>query len=295
MKKFVSVIIPVYKDWYRLALCLNSLVLQSYGLESFEIIVVNNCPDDQVPDGFYIPENCRVISESKPGSYAARNAGIRLATGEVIAFTDSDCIPHVDWIANGIRGLVANADFSRIAGRIKLYFNSDRLNTAELYEKIYAFNQDIYVKNDGTGVTANLFTYAHVFNYVGLFNDSLLSGGDYEWSVRARNDGFKIKYCEDAVVSHPARNDMEELIIKAKRVGGGQAGFSSIKRNSINTILRFIYDLRPPVKSFILILAKGKDLHIGQKLLVAYVRYYLSVITAREKLKVSLGKVAQRR
>ncbi|RVU02471.1 glycosyltransferase family 2 protein [Mucilaginibacter limnophilus] len=294
MKQFVSVIIPVYKDWYRLALCLNALSIQTYGSKSFEIIVVNNCPHDEVPDGFYVPDNCNIINEEKPGSYAARNTGIRVAAGEIIAFTDSDCIPHPNWIENGVHALVADADYSRVAGRIKLYFNSDRLNTAELYEKIYAFNQDIYVKHDGTGVTANLFTYQHVFKYTGLFNDNLLSGGDYEWSVRARDDGFKIKYCASAVVSHPARNDMEELVIKAKRVGGGQAGFSRGNKSLVNTVVRFVYDLRPPVKSLSLILAKGKDLHIGQKFLVAYTRYYLTVITACEKFKVSLGKVAQR-
>ncbi|RYY37992.1 MAG: glycosyltransferase family 2 protein [Sphingobacteriaceae bacterium] len=296
MEKYVSVIIPVYKDWYRLALCVNALSLQSYGYQNFEIIIVNNCPDDEVPVGFYIPQNCFVIKEAKPGSYAARNTGIKAATGEILAFTDSDCIPDSNWIRNAVTAFHNNPKYSRIAGRIKLYYTSDSLNRAELYEKVYAFNQDIYVKRDGTGVTANLFTYSNVVATVGPFNDSLMSGGDYEWSVRANKAGFGIMYGEDIVVRHPARNDMAELISKAKRVGGGQAGFAAnSKKSRLQSVIKFIYDLRPPVKSLVLVISKGKDLRLMQKLNICYTRYYLTVITAYEKLKINLGRgTAQR-
>jgi glycosyltransferase involved in cell wall biosynthesis len=293
-KKFVSIIIPTFKDWGRLSFCLNSLSRQSYGHENFEIIVINNYVGDKAPAD-YFPQNCNVYTEEKPGSYAARNLGISKSTGDIIGFTDSDCIPDIDWINNAVKAFNENKDCDRIAGRIRLYYKSEKLTKAELYEKIYAFNQDIYVEQDGSGVTANMFTYRHVFDNVGIFKENLLSGGDYEWAVRARDAGFKIKYAEDVIVNHPARFHLNELVKKAKRVGGGQAGFNDSSNFTLfQSLLQFVYDLRPPVKSIPLIISKGKDLHISQKLLIFYIRYYLSVITAREKFKVSLGKAAQR-
>jgi glycosyltransferase involved in cell wall biosynthesis len=294
-KTLVSIIIPTFKDWGRLSFCLNSLSRQSYPQDGFEIILINNYIGDKVPDDYFIPQNCRIFTEEKPGSYAARNLGIKESIGDIIGFTDSDCIPDKDWVANAVKAFQQNTNYDRIAGRIRLYYRSEKLTKAELYEKIYAFNQDIYVEQDGSGVTANMFTYRKVFAQVGPFKDDLLSGGDYEWSVRARDAGFKISYFEDVVVNHPARFHLNELIKKAKRVGGGQAGFDDLSNfRSFRSFLRLIYDLRPPVKSIPLIINKGKGLQLSQKLIIFYIRYYLSIITACEKFKVSLGKAAQR-
>ncbi len=292
--KFVSIIIPTYKDWFRLSLCLQSLANQTYDVNFFEIIVVNNNSLDKIPENYFIPKNCKIIVESRPGSYVARNTGIMLSVGEIIGFTDSDCIPDDDWISNAVATLNDAEKTARIAGKIRLYYKSARLTQAELYETVYAFNQDIYVQQDGTGVTANMFAFKYVFDDVGLFREDILSGGDYEWAVRARNANHKIKYADEVIVSHPARHHLAELVKKAKRVGGGQAKFSKVSESVFQSTLKFIYDLRPPIKSIPLIISKGKQMHVAQKLLVFYIRYYLSVITAREKFMVSLGKSANR-
>jgi GT2 family glycosyltransferase len=292
--KFVSIIIPTYKDWARLSLCLQSLTNQTYDVNFFEIIVVNNYTSDKVPDNYFIPHNCKIVVESQPGSYVARNTGIKLSVGEIVGFTDSDCIPDHDWISNAVKAFELNRNFERIAGKIRLYYKSDRLTNAELYETVYAFNQDIYVEQDGTGVTANMFSFKHVFEEVGMFREDLLSGGDYEWAIRARNADYKIQYSDNVIVSHPARHHLAELVKKAKRVGGGQANFNKTTVNFFNSALKLVYDMRPPINSIPLILSKGKQMHVTQKLLVFYIRYYLSIITAREKFMVSLGKSAQR-
>lgn len=292
--KFVSIIIPTYKDWARLSLCLQSLANQTYDANFFEIIVVNNYTADKVPENYFVPKNCKIVVESQPGSYVARNTGIKVSVGEIIGFTDSDCIPDNDWISNAVTAFEEDKDFTRIAGKIRLYYKSDKLTDAELYETVYAFNQDVYVEQDGTGVTANMFSFRHVFDEVGMFREDLLSGGDYEWAVRARNGHHKIQYADGVIVSHPARHQLAELVKKAKRVGGGQANFSAATGSFFQSTVKFIYDLRPPINSIPLIISKGKEMHLAQKLLVFYIRYYLSVITAHEKFMVSLGKSANR-
>ncbi len=101
---FVSVIIPTYHDWERLGyVCTNALFKkQTYPKDHFEAIIINNAPEDSSPE-FNLPDNFKIISESKPGSYAARNKGVSVARGEIIAFTDSDCIPCPDWIEQGVK------------------------------------------------------------------------------------------------------------------------------------------------------------------------------------------------
>ncbi|WP_308873672.1 glycosyltransferase [Thiothrix subterranea] len=146
MNKFVSIIVPTYRDWHRLKLCVNALTAQSYPSNAFEVIIINNDPDDH-ESNLNLPENFRLIVESKPGSYAARNAALALATGEIIAFTDSDCIPDKEWIKNAIARLDAGAE--RVAGRIELFFKSKKLTPAEIFEKAYAFDQISYIKRGG--------------------------------------------------------------------------------------------------------------------------------------------------
>ena len=88
----ISVIVPVYKVEAYLARCLDSLLAQSH--QNLEIIAV----DDGSPDNCgaildkYAKQDARihVIHQQNGGLAAARNAGLRLATGEYLAFLDSD-------------------------------------------------------------------------------------------------------------------------------------------------------------------------------------------------------------
>jgi len=95
---FVSVIIPVYNDPERLKTCLQALEEQTYPQSSYEVIVVDNGSDESIEPIVTEFNQAKAGYEPHPGSYAARNKGLSLARGEVIAFTDADCIPALDWI-----------------------------------------------------------------------------------------------------------------------------------------------------------------------------------------------------
>src|SRR5690606_31479653 len=116
----ISVIIPTYHDWDRLQLCLNALSNQTLSEDKFEIIVVNNDPDDIAPEILDIPSNAKIINESKPGSYAARNLAVRDARGEIFAFTDSDCIPDSKWLENGYNEF-ADKTRDRVGGAVLIF------------------------------------------------------------------------------------------------------------------------------------------------------------------------------
>jgi len=85
----VSVIIPVYNDAERLQTCLAKLALQTYS--AYEVMVVDNGSRDLLTVQNIVAAYpfAQLLTESIPGSYAARNCGIAQAQGDILAFTDA--------------------------------------------------------------------------------------------------------------------------------------------------------------------------------------------------------------
>ncbi|WP_051664114.1 glycosyltransferase [Dyadobacter crusticola] len=291
--KKVSIIIPTFHDWDRLAVCLSALSKQTLSRDQFEIIVANNDPTDKTPAGFIFPSNCSIIEVAAPGSYAARNAAISVSNGEIIGFTDSDCIPEVDWIANACNFFAGNPQISRIAGHIDLFFQGDRLLPAEVYEKVYAFKQDLVVERLNSSVTGNMFSYKKVFDDVGQFNESLFSGGDHEWARRAQAKGFNVAYSPEVRVKHPARHKMSELVKKSRRVGGGRAGMRRSSR--LKASAKVLWALIPRLNEIYYYLNRyGNDLPSKQKVQVIAIKTYLDFVERLEEFKFAFGKTAER-
>jgi GT2 family glycosyltransferase len=291
---FVSIIVPTYNDWGRLALCLNALKDQSFPQDQFEVIVANNDPEDPAPTDLKRPPNCQIIAEGKPGSYAARNAALKITKGGIIGFTDSDCIPDKDWIKNAVDYLEINRSCSRVAGKVSIFFKSEKPTKAELYDKLYAFNQKEYVDNSGTGVTANLFTYKYIFDKIGNFKENLMSGGDFSWGVTAHENGFNIHYVENVIVYHPGRQTLQELITKERRVGGAQAIFLKNKSGKIANFFYFLRELRPRLPAIRFLFNNSDGLKFSDKFYMYLFRQYLLSVRAYEKFRVQNGKKANR-
>lgn len=246
----ISVIIPVFRDWDRLALCLKALEKQSIPSSLFEIIIVNNDASHCLPE-YSLPHNCVIEHEMQPGSYAARNQGISVARGSIFAFTDSDCIPHPNWLEAALDCFDNHPEWSRIGGAIELFFKDSASPTpSEMYETLVAFPQKSKVES-GCAVTANMIAKKFVFERVGLFNSNLRSSGDSEWGNRANTAGFNIGYGPKVVVKHPARNKVSELVNKTRRIQGGIWQVSGHSIKSVNTWIEARGLFRPPVWTFL--------------------------------------------
>lgn len=92
MNKKLSVIVPVYKVEPYLRRCLDSILTQKY--VPMEIILVDDgSPDScgKICDEYAcIYNNVKVIHQRNAGLSAARNSGLKIATGDYISFVDSD-------------------------------------------------------------------------------------------------------------------------------------------------------------------------------------------------------------
>ena len=219
---FVSVIIPVYRQWGQLTLALDALKDQTYPTPSFEILVVNNEPSPQSPPVMPDLSNLVILNEARAGSYAARNTGIRASRGKILAFTDSDCITAPDWLEQAVKTFGENPGMARVAGAIEiLYRDPEKRTSVELWTSLFGWRQELAVSQYGSALTANLFTYREIFDKVGLFDETLRSGGDSEWGIRAARAGYRIVFAPNVRVFHPARKSLPELAQKTARLYGG--------------------------------------------------------------------------
>lgn len=217
----VSVIIPVYNHTEYLAKCLNALDKQTMPHDEFEVIVVDNGSDEPPEQLVAKYPFARFCAESRPGSFAARNKGIGMARGLILAFTDADCLPHTEWLAIAAEALKGNA-IDVVAGRIDVVARDPAHPTStELFDIVFRLDQRKRVEASYGVVTANLVTRRELFERVGPFDDSLMSGADGVWSARAAECGYTVKYVDEAVVVHPARRMVGEVLRQARRRTAG--------------------------------------------------------------------------
>lgn len=247
---FVSVVIPVFNDADRLTACLNALQGQSYPRDRFEVIVVDNGSTNPVDTSLPEYRGVRVAKELRPGSYAARNRGILLSRGEVIAFTDADCIPSPDWLEQGVACLTRTSDCGLVGGRIEVFARvAAEPNLVELFETLFSLKQEGAVVGGHYAMTANMFTSRDVLDDVGHFDDQLKSGGDKEWGVRVYKRGYRQAYCSDACVHHPARYTLKQLYHKRMRITGGLHDLDRKKKSSgISLFVHRAKMWKPPLR-----------------------------------------------
>ena len=220
----VSVIIAVRNDADGLEATLRALDAQDLAHERFEIVVVDDASDVDLSGVTRVHDNVTLISlGEQSGSYFARNRGLEVARGDVIAVTDADCRPRPDWLAAGVRYLSRDPTVI-VGGHIAMPLGA-RPTIAAQVDAMVHLDQERYVTEEGGAVTANLFAGAATFQEVGGFDERLQSSGDLEWTRRARRAGHALVYAPDAIVVHPPRTSAKALWTKARRVaqGGQQA------------------------------------------------------------------------
>jgi glycosyltransferase involved in cell wall biosynthesis len=226
----LSVIVPVHNDRERLKSLLEALEQQTLDPSLWEVLVVDNNSTDHPQQLQATFPFVTFLSESEPGSYAARNAALEVARGEVFAFTDSDCLPKPNWLERALSELEAEGAPDAIAGHIEVFpANKNKPSDAEHYECFFAFPQHEYASLKHYGATANMITWAAWFERVGPFNRTLKSGGDQEWGQRLTAAGARVAYARSVVVCHPART-WPQMQVKIRRVAEGKVRRLSAKR-----------------------------------------------------------------
>ncbi len=222
--------------------------------EQFEVLVIDNGSSESPRELVESYPFCKYLEEEAPGSYAARNRGIDHARGEIIAFTDADCLPDKDWLNAGVRAIQGLEEPGLVGGAIEVFPHDSRKPTgAEWFDCVFGLQQDQNVSLFSFAATANAFTTVSIIQAVGKFNEALKSGGDTEWGHRVAAAGFAVEYEPKAKIRHPARRTIKEILIQSRRHAGGRV-IKAAEQPQTKSLARKVYTglllLMPPVNLF---------------------------------------------
>ena len=175
-RPFVTVIVPVYNGADTIDTCVQSLLAQQYPPGRFEILVVNNASSDDTARRVRQYPVLLMHERRKQSSYAARNCGIQAAHGELIAFTDSDCVAQPDWLQQ----LVAGFDDPSTAGFAGFVDSVKPQTVLEAFA-----HQRKQVSQEASmncsflpyAITANVAYRRESLKALNGFDESLISGG----------------------------------------------------------------------------------------------------------------------
>jgi glycosyltransferase involved in cell wall biosynthesis len=259
---------------------------------SGEVIVVDNGSTDDVGDVVARFPSVRLLSEAVPSSYAARNTGLAAAAGEIVAFTDADCLPDANWLASGVETLRTHDRCGLVGGAIRVTFGSPENPTlSELYDRIFDFDQERFLARGKFACTANVFSYTSLARQVGAFDGGMRSVGDRDWGNRVAAAGYALAFAKDAVVSHPARPTTRELLYKRLRVAGGH---HTRARKRSWSALRFLHSLFRqvvvnPFSGAGRIWQKAPDTPFGTKVRLLGLYIFLCNAEAVERIRLQFG------
>jgi glycosyltransferase involved in cell wall biosynthesis len=227
----ISVVIPIFNAEDTLERCLNSLIEQNY--KPYEIILIDNNSSDNsyAIAEHYMKKNQQtkiiLTKEVKKGPSAVRNKGINLAHGDIIAFTDSDCIAHSNWLKNIVKEY-KNKNIAAVAGNIK-GFNPEgsiqkflSLFTLRGYAEKGEYKEFNLIS--GGFPTANFSAKLTVLRELRGFDEKMkIYTEDFDLCTRLYSLGYFIVYTPDALVYHIHRKSIKGLITQSFGFGWGHA------------------------------------------------------------------------
>jgi len=196
-----SVIIPVYNDKTNLFHCLESIFDTSY--EEFEVIVIDDNSDENIEDvigGF----PCKYIKlQNNVGQSAARNIGVRKSSGDIVLFTDSDCVVMKDWVKRFTEEMVelrkSDQNISAVIG--KLDSSKTFVEMAHVYS-LYAYvlgGKQRYMDFINTSCAG---VWKDSFLDVGGFSEDMRVGEDQELALKLVENDKKILFTPDIHIFH---------------------------------------------------------------------------------------------
>lgn len=155
----------------------------------------------------------RFVDTGRPRCAAAvRNRGMAEATGDVFVFTDSDCIPHPEWLAR--HEAHQQSGKMVVGGGIEI----DDPNYWARSDNVSMFHEFAITETAGTRFllpTLNLSVRREVWETVGGMDESFpgAAGEDSDWTIRMRQAGYVLHFDPQTAVRHaPARTTYRDVI-----------------------------------------------------------------------------------
>jgi glycosyltransferase involved in cell wall biosynthesis len=190
-----------------------------------EFIIVDDCSDDRtgaiVEDwkatvGFADVKYHRLSLRSGPAR--ARNAGIVLSTGNILAFTDSDCMADPLWVEQLYRRLTSRPEYAGVGGKV-LPLHDDIYST---YNTVYrCLEPPVHIE---AVISANCMFWKQPVIDAGMFDEFFFHPGGEEIALcmKLRIKGYRFGFEEQALVYHDYRQNLRDFIRTFYHYGVGE-------------------------------------------------------------------------
>ncbi len=202
----LSIIVPAYNAEKTIGECVSALLSQDYPPDMYEVIFVDDGSTDNTA-GIVKSTGAHYVYQENRGPAAARNLGAGMARGEIILFTDADCVPKRDWLRmmvvpfkdrqviavkgayrNGQRSLTSRFVQLEFEERYKMLKKSPSIDMVDTHAA--AFRKSVFIKEGGFDSS-----FPHANNE------------DTELSYRLNRKGYKMVFNPDAIVYHLGHPD----------------------------------------------------------------------------------------
>ena len=235
---FFSVIIPTHNRKDEIKELLGSLENQSLSKDLFEVILVDDGSTDGTKEWVEKFENkssmnITYIRRLHGGPGTTRNEGMKIASGDVFVFIDSDCIAPPEWLENikntfdrdpSIQAFGgrddARQDFSPLLKAIN-YAMTSFLTTGGMRGGKKKRLAKFYPRSFNMGIRRGL--YARIGGF-----GTLRHGQDIEFSHRILQSRAKVAYLSDAVVYHKRRTSLKKFFKQVFNWGVARINLSRV-------------------------------------------------------------------
>jgi cellulose synthase/poly-beta-1,6-N-acetylglucosamine synthase-like glycosyltransferase len=217
----ITVVVPARDAAATLTPLVAALRSQESPPGGMEVLIVDNGSRDATAQiardaGFTVLEHKDV-----PGASAARNAGARAASGDLIAFVDADCVPSPGW-AVALASAFDDPGVGGVGGRV---IAATPTTVLEQYaEREGYITQDAGLSDPYLPwvLTANCCFRREVLEQLGGFDEEMVGAEDVHFSRRMQREiGLRVGYAPDAVVEHRHRSSVRGLWRQWVRAGWG--------------------------------------------------------------------------
>ena len=230
----VSVVICTRNRDDKIGSAVASVLANEY--PSFDLTVIDQSTTDAtqlaVRDVAAGDARLRYLHSTEPGLSRAYNNGIRCSRGEILAFTDDDCIAPPDWLSNVVAAFLADPDGDLLYGAVVAA--GDAVEDTFLTPQLRIETPRRLSRQDGFevfGMGANFAARSRLFERIGVF-DEMLGGGGPLWSsqdsdltYRAYHAGSVILLRPEVVIRHDGRRERKDWPALLLAYGSGDGAF----------------------------------------------------------------------
>ncbi len=225
----VSIIIPAYNCEKEIGRVLQAALTAAAAFRNApslrvperyaEIIVVDDGSTDKTKEEVLLFPTVKYHFQKNAGPASARNAGAREARGDILFFTDADCLPHSDWLEIMVPHFY-NPDVAVVCGSYGMANPQSRLSRG-IHSEILFRHRVLMPDYPSYFGSFNFAIQKSIFDKVGGFNTNYrdASGEDNDLSYKISSAGYGIYFAKDALVDHHHTESVLKYLAEQHRHG----------------------------------------------------------------------------